>query len=172
VKRSTARSSRSAPTTAKNPAGSTTRAARQASIQRQKKILFVLLGLIVVMLGGLGWMVMGGGKRAHVDAKVIELSAERDKLFQAVQATRDLAFREAHAQTDAEIKLTIDKIHELQDKVSAFEELAKKGGWSEDHVGALLQQWNISDLYGKLKMWNDERVKRTLRQSTSDGPAQ
>jgi hypothetical protein len=152
--------------------GSTTRAARQAAIQRQKKILFILLGLIVVMLGGLGWMVLGGGKRAHVDPKVIELSAERDKLFQAVQATRDLAFREAHAQTDAEIQLTIDKIHELQDKVSAFEELAKKGGWSEDHVGSLLQQWNISDLYGKLKMWNDERVKRAMREPASGGPAQ
>lgn len=146
---------------AKVPA--TARSARKAAQEKQKIILVTLVGLCVIMLAGLGIMLMQGGKAKAVDGKVIELSAERDKLFEAVRATRDVAFRDPHNLSDADIQATIAKIHDLQNKVEAFEDFAKRGGWSVDNVATQLETWNISDIYGKLKMWNDEGAKRKMR---------
>lgn len=173
AKRSAARSAKSAAASksqaaksattksAKNPA--TARSARKAAQEKQKIILVTLVGLCVIMLVGLGIMLTQGGRAKAQEGKVIELSAERDKLFESVRATRDVAFRDPHDLPDADIQATIAKIHDLQTKVEAFEDFAKRGGWSEENVATQLEKWAVTDIYGKLKMWNDENAKRKMR---------
>lgn len=164
--KSTSRSAK-APVSGKSgkAAAVSTRALR-AKHQRLKMVLVTLVGLCVIGLAGIAWLVFaptgsGAGGRAG-NPRDIQLKDERDQLFKVVGETRQLAFRDPHDLGDAEVAATIAKIHAMSDAIERFENIAKRGGWSEDNVASQLAAWNVRDITGKLRMWTDENAKRTL----------
>lgn len=151
----------------RNATAESTRALR-AKHKRMKTVLVTLVGLCVLGLAGIAWLVfapmggVGGAYGGKGSPRDIMLKDERDQLFKQVSEARRLAFRDPHDVNDAEVAATIAKIHAMRDAIERFEELAKKGGWSEDNVASQIAAWNVRDISGKLRMWTDENAKRTL----------
>ena len=125
-------------------------------------VMITMAGVLLIVIAGMGTMASTGVFSSSKSSASFDPKASRDRLTLAVKDAKTAAYRDAHGATDAQVDEALTKIRAMQAAMSQFES-SVKGQWSDTQVGAQLQDLGYADVMGKLKMWNDERAKRSQR---------
>ena len=152
---------------AKKPATGSTKRTKTAKSGRNKVqgippvIMVTIAGVLIIVLGGLTLM-SSQGVFSSKETKSIDQKADLERMSLAIKDAKAAVNRDPHEATDAQVDQAIASIRSMQSALDSFSN-SVKGYWTEAQIDTQLSSMGYSDVMGKLKMWNEEKAKRSQR---------
>jgi len=124
-------------------------------------IMVTIAGVLVIVLGGLATM-SSQGAFSSKEGKTIDQKADLEGMSLAIKDAKTAVNKDPHEATDAQVEQAIASIRSMQSAYGTFAN-SVKGYWTEAQIDTQLSSMGYADVMGKLKMWNEEKAKRSQR---------